>query len=102
MLNKIKLKIKNNTEIIALGLLIIITIISTSYYNFIKKKVYTNYKTTINNIYLKKTINHIFDNLETKFKKINHKISSGDTFDSILERYFVSKSEILEIKKKDF
>ena len=100
MLNKIKLKIKNNTEIIALGLLIIITIISTSYYNFIKKKVYTNYKTTINNIYLKKTINHIFDNLEPKFKKINHKISSGDTFDNILERYFVSKSEILEIKKK--
>jgi len=100
MLNKIKLKIKNNTEIVALGLLIIITVISTSYYNFIKKKVYTNYKTTINNIYLKKTINHIFDNLEPKFKKINHKISSGDTFDSILEQYSVSKSEISEIKKK--
>ena len=102
MLNKIKLKIKNNTEIIALGLLVIITVISTSYYNFIKKKVYTNYKTTINNIYLKKTINHIFDNLEPKFKKINHKISSGDTFDNILEQYFVSKSEISEIKKKNF
>ena len=102
MLNKIKLKIKNNTEIVALGLLIIITVISTSYYNFIKKKVYTNYKTTINNIYLKKTINHIFDNLEPKFKKINHKISSGDTFDNILEQYFVSKSEISEIKKKNF
>ena len=100
MLNKIKLKIKNNTEIVALGLLVIITVISTSYYNFIKKKVYTNYKTTINNIYLKKTINHIFDNLEPKFKKINHKISSGDTFDNILEQYFVSKSEISEIKKK--
>ena len=102
MLNKIKLKIKNNTEIVALGLLVIITVISTSYYNFIKKKVYTNYKTTINNIYLKKTINHIFDNLEPKFKKINHKISSGDTFDNILEQYFVSKSEISEIKKKNF
>ena len=100
MLNKIKFKFKNNTEIVALGLLVIITIISTSYYNFIKKKVYTNYKTTINNIYLKKTINHIFDNLEPKFKKINHKISSGDTFDSILEQYSVSKSEISEIKKK--
>ena len=100
MLNKIKFKFKNNTEIVALGLLVIITIISTSYYNFIKKKVYTNYKTTINNIYLKKTINHIFDNLEPKFKKINHKISSGDTFDSILEQYSVRKSEISEIKKK--
>ena len=100
MLNKLKIKFKSNTEIVALGLLVIITIISTSYYNFIKKKVYNNYKTTINNIYLKKTINHIFDNLEPKFKKINHKISSGETFDNILEQYSISKSEISEIKKK--
>ena len=100
MLNKLKIKLKNNTEIIALGLLVIITIISTSYYNYVKKKVYTNYKTTINNVYLKKTISHIFDNLEPKFKKIDHKISSGETFDSILRQYFVSESEILEIKKK--
>ena len=100
MLNKLKIKLKNNTEIVALGLLVIITIISTSYYNYVKKKVYTNYKTTINNIYLKKTINHIFDNLEPKFKKINHKISSGESFDNILEQYSVSKLEISEIKKK--
>ena len=99
MLNKLKIKLKNNTEIVALGLLVIITIISTSYYNYVKKKVYTNYKTTINNIYLKKTINHIFDNLEPKFKKINHKISSGESFDNILEQYSVSKLEISEIKK---
>ena len=76
MLNKLKLKLKNNTEIIALGLLVIITIISTSYYNYVKKKVYTNYKTTINNVYLKKTISHIFDNLEPKFKKIEHKVTT--------------------------
>ena len=100
MLNKLKIKLKNNTEIVALGLLVIITIISTSYYNYVKKKVYINYKTTINNIYLKKTINHIFDSLEPKFKKINHKISSGETFDNILKQYSVSKSEISEIKKK--
>ena len=100
MFNILKIKFKKNTEIVALGLLVIITIISTSYYNYIKKKVYTNYKTTINNIYLKKTINHIFDNLEPKFKKINHKVSQGETFDNILEQYSVSKSEIAEIKKK--
>ena len=100
MFNKLKIKFKNNTEIVALGLLIIITIISTSYYNYIKEKVYNNYKTTINNIYLKKTINHFFDNLEPKFKKVNHLISPGETFDNILEKYSVSKSEISEIKKK--
>ena len=50
MFNKLKVKFKNNTEIVALGLLVIITIISTSYYNYIKEKVYNNYKNTINNI----------------------------------------------------
>ena len=100
MLNKIKIKIKKNTEIFALCILVFITILSTSYYNFNKKKIYTNYKNTINNIYFKKTLNHVFDKLEPKFKKINHNISSGETFDNILESYSVSKKEISEIKKK--
>ena len=100
MLNKIKLKIKKNTEIFALCILIFITILSTSYYNFNKQRIYTNYKSTINNIYFKKTLNHVFDKLEPKFKKINHSISSGETFDNILESYSVSKKEISEIKKK--
>mgnify|MGYP001353377511 CR=1 FL=1 len=42
---------------------------------------------TINNIYLKKTINHILNNLEPRFKKIEHTVSSGETFDNILENY---------------
>jgi murein DD-endopeptidase MepM/ murein hydrolase activator NlpD len=98
MLNKIKIKIKKNTEIIALSLLIIITIISTTYYNYSKTKIYNNYKNTISNIYLKKTLNHLFNNLEPKFKKINHKILKGETFDSILNGYSINKDEISEIK----
>ena len=100
MLNKLKIKIKKNTEILALSLLIIITIISTSYYNYNKKKIYDNFKNTVNNIYLKKTITHLFDNLEPKYKKINHKVSSGETFNSILEQYSINQKEILEIKDK--
>ena len=100
MLNKFKLKFKNNTEIVALSLLIIITIISTSYYNHVKKKIYSNYKNVINNVYLKKTVNHLFDHLEPKFKKINHRILPGETFDNILKQYSVSKEEISEIKKR--
>ena len=69
--------IKKNTEIVALGFLIIITIISTTYYNSNKKKVYYNYQNIINNIYLKKTVNHLFNNLEPKFKIINHKVVQG-------------------------
>ena len=41
MLKKIKLKIRKNLEIFALGLLIGITIAFTSYYNFNKKKFLT-------------------------------------------------------------
>ena len=100
MINKIKFHLKKNTEIVALFLLIIITIISTTYYNYSKKKIYFNYKNTIDNVYLKKTFNHFLDNLEPKFKKINHNVSPGETFNNILEKYSVQKKEINEIKKK--
>ena len=98
-LNKIKSKIKKNTEIFALSLLIIITITFTTYYNYSKKKIYNNYVNTLNNVYLKKTVTHIFDNLEPKFKKIEHHISKGETFNSILEAYSVKKKTIIEIKE---
>ena len=100
MLNKIKQQFKKNNEIVALAILVLIAIISTTYFNFNKNKIQSNYKNILNNVYLKKTVYYLFDNLEPKFKKINHKVSPGETFDSILEQYSVSKSEISEIKKK--
>ena len=102
MINKFRKKLKKNTEIAALGLLLVITILSTTYYNYNKKRIYDNYKNIINNVYLKKTINHIFNNLEPRFRKISHKIKDGETFDKILELYSVNQSEISEIKKKTF
>ena len=98
MLEKIKSKIRKNTEIFALSLLIIITVISTTFYNQSKKKIVNNYKNTINNIYLKKTVNHFFNNLEPKFKEINHKITTGETFQGILKQYQVKDKEINQIK----
>ena len=100
MLNKLKKKLTNNTEIIALGLLLITTILSTTYYNFNKQKIYNNYKNIINNIYFKKTINHFFENLEPKFKTVVHIIREGETFDKILKSYDIKEDEILSVKKK--
>ena len=100
MLNKLKPKIKNYSEFIALSLLIIITIIFTSYYNYNKKKIYNNYKDIIDNVYLKKTVNYLLDNLEPKFKKISHKVSPGETFDNILGIYSIDQAQILQIKNK--
>ncbi len=100
MINKIKLKIKNKSEIYALTFLIILTVIFTSYYNYTKKKITDNYNEIINNIYFKKTTNHFLDKLEPKFKKIRHQISEGETFDSILDQYQIDKKEIYNLKNK--
>ncbi len=100
MLSKFKLKIKIKNEVIALGVLLIITIIFTTYYNFTKKKTYDNYKDIINNIYFKKTVNHFLNKLEPRFKKITHEIKMGETFNNILEQYHIDDEEILVIKEK--
>ncbi len=100
MLNKLKHKLKNKNEIIALSILLLVTIISTSYHNYTKMKITDNYKSIINNVYFKKTLNHFFYNLEPKFKKIRHQINIGETFDSILNEYSINKNEIQNIKNK--
>ena len=100
MLNKLKKRLSNNTEIVALALLIITTVLSTTYYNFNKQKIFNNYKNVINNVYFKKTVNNIFENLEPKFKTIAHKINEGETFDKILKNYKIKEEEILIVKKK--
>ena len=86
MLKKIKIKIKKNLEIIALSFLILVTIIFTSYYNYNKKKILDNYSNLLHNVYFKKSINYLLSNLEPRFKKIEHKINIGETFDEILEK----------------
>jgi len=100
MINQIIKKINKNTELVALTIVILVTVLSTTYYNNNKKKINNNYKNIINNVFFKKTINHLVNNLEPKFKKIDHKISLGETFVGILENYSISQAEIKEIKKK--
>ena len=98
MIKNIKNKLKKNFEIFSLVALIIITTIFTSYHNF-KKKINTRaYSDFVDNIYFKKTLNHIVDNLDPKYRKIKHKIKSGETFDKILENYAIEKKEIIKIK----
>ena len=98
--NKIIKLIKKNIEITFLFLLLVITIASTTLYNNNKISVNKNYKDLINNIYFKKSVNQIFDNLTPRYKSIDHKISSGETFNKILNNYSILNEEILEIKKK--
>jgi murein DD-endopeptidase MepM/ murein hydrolase activator NlpD len=97
--NKIIKLIKKNGEIAFLFLLLLITITSTTFYNNNKVSINNNYINTINNIYFQKSVNQIFDNLTPRYKSIDHKITSGETFDKILNKYSIPNEKILEIKK---
>ena len=90
--------IKKNYEIFALVSLIIFTAISTSYFTFKKKEAEENYIKIVDNIYFKKTLSQIINNLDPKYKKIKHKIKLGESFDKILDNYSVDKKEIIKIK----
>ena len=97
--NKLIKLVKKNTEIFLLFLLIIFSIFSTTFYNNKKLKTNENYKEVINNIYFQKSLNQIFNNLKPRYKSFDHKISSGETFDKILNNYSIPSNEILDIKK---
>ena len=97
--NKVIKLIKKNVEITFLLLLLLFTITSTTFYNNHKKSINKNYRNVINNIYFQKSVTQIFNNLTPRYKSVDHKISSGETFDKILNKYSISSEEILEIKK---
>jgi len=99
MINSLQKILKKNTEILALFILILISVISTTYFNYNKDRIIKNYVESFNNVYFKKTLNHFIDNLEPRFNKVTHNISAGETFDIILKRYNVNKNEIKTIKE---
>jgi len=88
-----------NLKILGLILLIILTIVIATLSNHQKTINKNQYNNFINNIYLKKTLNEIVNNLEPRYKKYNHKIKSGETFDKILSGYSIEKEEIIAIKE---
>ena len=91
--------LSKNVRIIGLISLIIFAIIIALYSNYQKNFNSKKYDNFIDNVYLKKTLNEIINNLEPRYKKYNHKIKSGETFDKILREYSINKKEILEIKE---
>ena len=98
MTKKIKLGIKKNIEVFLLIILILIASIYTTYFNYQKNNEYRIYNDFVENVYLKKTLNHVINNLNPKYKKIKHEIQTGETFDKILDKYLIEKDEIIKIK----
>jgi len=88
-----------NIRFLLLIFLIIFTISIIIISNNQKNLSQNQYNNFINNIYLKKTLNEIINNLEPRYKKYNHKIKSGETFDKILTGYSIQKEDIKAIKE---
>ena len=88
-----------NIEIFMLIAFLLIIIITSTIFNYQKNLNSQRYNGLIDNIYLKKTLDEIINNLEPRFKKYNHKIKSGETFNNILESYSINIDEINIIKK---
>ncbi|MDB3987479.1 peptidoglycan DD-metalloendopeptidase family protein [Candidatus Pelagibacter sp.] len=99
MLKKFKSTLLNNLNIFGLILLIVFTITIAALTNHQKKLSNNQHNNIIDNIYFKKTLNEIVNNLEPRYKKYNHKIKSGETFDKILNNYSINKEEINAIKE---
>ena len=99
MLKKLTLFFFKNLNTLGLIFLIIFTIIIATLSNYQKNLNDKQYNNFINNIYIKKTLNEIINNLEPRYKKYNHKIKSGETFDKILNDYSIEKEEINAIKE---
>jgi murein DD-endopeptidase MepM/ murein hydrolase activator NlpD len=88
-----------NLNFLGLISLVIITISISTYFNYQKKLNIQKYNNFLNNIYLKKTLKEIINNLEPRYKIYNHNIKPGETFDKILESYSIDKKEIKALKK---
>jgi len=103
---KLPTLIKNNIQILALVILFLIAVASTNYYSFYKNNQITTLKKTLGNIYLKKTFNSIINNLKPRFERVNFIISTGDTFEKILNELNIPQNEkkktLKEISKFKF
>jgi murein DD-endopeptidase MepM/ murein hydrolase activator NlpD len=99
MQKKILKLFSKNIEIFVLIAFLFIIIITSTIFNYQKNLNSQRYNGLIDNIYLKKTLNEIINNLEPRFKKYNHKIKTGETFNNILESYSIDIDEINILKK---
>ena len=69
---KIQGKIPKYGEYVFLFLLILISVFSTTLYNFSKEKIVEEYKELFENIYFKQTVNTVFSSTQPRFLVIKY------------------------------
>ena len=97
MIKNITSIIKKKIEYVYLSLILFITLLITTNVNIEKQKNKENFNELLNNFFFKKTLNSIFSKAEQKYKKIEHTIVLGETFNSILQKYSVGQSQINDL-----
>jgi len=101
-MNKFKLRkiIQKYFQFISFLLLVLLIALLISYETFHKKNKIDLFEKTLENIYLKNTVNSIINNLKPRFETINYRIQTGDTLAKVLNKINISKNEKKKILKK--
>ena len=99
-LRKILSNFKRNFDIFFLLIIILAAGVSIQIYNSYKSQKKENFSNILNNIYFKKTLTYMFDNLDSRYLTIEHKVSSGESLNIILEKHEIPKLEIKKIIKE--
>ena len=93
------MKIFNNINIKDYSIffwLVIVTIfgiLTVTIYSNIKNTEVRQIESSLDNIYLVKTIKQITENLDPRYTTVNHTSKSGDTYESIINNLEISKNE---------
>ena len=97
-------KITKNIELFSVFFLILLTILTTQVFHLSKEYSKKEYLKLFNNLYFKKTLINVYNNLQPQYKNINHKTLANESLNSILDSYDVPNKEkalILGALKKD-
>ena len=91
--------INKNAEFVFLISTAFVVIMLMQIFNFIKEERKQTLFNIINNIYFEKTLHNIIKNFDPRYINIEHKISQGENFNSILKKHGIPLKEINKIKK---
>ena len=86
-------KKSQHNSLIFLLIFIIISIISVALYNSSREKVHLEYQNLLSNTYFKKSIEKLLTSTKPRYSSIKHTVKNGETLNSILIQYKISKKE---------
>ena len=97
IINSLILKKSQYNSFIFLSLFIITSIISVTLFNLSRERVNLEYQNLLSNIYFKKSIDKLLSSTLPRYSNIKHTVQSGETLNSILSEYKISKEERINL-----